>query len=112
MKKWTNASDPDQIGLKITSLADPEEFILITMKEKTSKKEQKDQASTAFKKSTSTSTTKLEYLQSQVETVAKINRNGECEIVPTKTLSRGDEVWVLSPDNSFILTKIFWVTGD
>ena len=51
-------------------------------------------------------TIKLEYLQHKVKTAAKINSNGEHEVVPTRSLERGEMVWVVQPDNSFIKYKV------
>ena len=48
----------------------------------------------------------LEYLQHKAKTVAKINGNGEHEIVPTRSLERGEIVWAIQPDSSFIKYKV------
>lgn len=49
---------------------------------------------------------KLEYLQHKVVAATKMNSNEEYEIVPTKNLERGETVWVVQPDDSFIKYKI------
>ena len=51
-------------------------------------------------------TIKLEYLKHLVKTVSKMNSNGEHEVVPTRSLERGDVVWSIQPDNSFIKYKV------
>jgi hypothetical protein len=50
---------------------------------------------------------KLEYLQDNWKTVAKINKTNEYEIVPSKYCQRDEIVWVLEADNTFTKTKIF-----
>jgi hypothetical protein len=49
---------------------------------------------------------KLEYLQHTTETVATLNDKKEYELKPTKYLNRGDLVWVIQPDDSFIKYEI------
>ena len=49
---------------------------------------------------------KLEYLQHTAETAAILNANKEYELKPTKYLNRGDLVWVIQPDVSFIKYEI------
>ena len=49
---------------------------------------------------------KLEYLQHTTETAATINANKEYELKPTKYLNRGEVVWVIQPDDSFIKYEI------
>lgn len=49
---------------------------------------------------------KLEYLQHKTSTAAKMNSNKEYELVPTKNLERGEMVWVIQPDDSFIKYEI------
>lgn len=52
------------------------------------------------------SKTKLEYLQHHTKTVATLNRKGEYEIKPTKHCERGEVVYVIQDDNSFVKTEI------
>jgi len=51
-------------------------------------------------------TIKLEYLQHKAKTVSKMNSNGEYEVVPTRSLERGEMVWAIQPDKSFIKYKV------
>ena len=50
--------------------------------------------------------TKLEYLQHHNKTVATINKKGEYEITPTKHCKKGETVYVIQPDDSFLKTEI------
>ena len=50
--------------------------------------------------------TKLEYLQHQNKTVAILNKKGEHEIKPTEYCRRGETVYVMQSDNSFLKTEI------
>ena len=50
--------------------------------------------------------TRLEYLRYHTNTVGKINKKGEYEIMPTKHCKAGDIVWVLEKDDTFTKTII------
>ena len=49
--------------------------------------------------------TKLEYLQHHTKTVAALNKKGEYEIMPTSRCERGEVVYVIQPDDSFLKTE-------
>ena len=49
----------------------------------------------------------LGYLQHKWKTVARLNGQGEYEIIPSKYCKVNDIVWVLEDDNTFSKTKIY-----
>ena len=53
--------------------------------------------------------TKKEYLCHTHKTVAIKNEKGELEIKPSKFCQAGDTVWILSSDDKFIKTIIFYL---
>lgn len=49
----------------------------------------------------------LGYLRHRWKTIARLNENGEYEIIPSKYCKVDDIVWVLEDDNTFTKTKIY-----